>query len=216
MEIRIYIVDSCAIIRDGIKILLENQEGLTVVGSSVHKHNIIQKLADLHPDIVILNLSGQITSWVDTIRMIGQTYPAVKVIVIIAQIANEEVISLLRAGVSGCILAEFSSKEIIDATHSVYGGRRYLTKKISEKLIEGYIKKNEAFLSNNPLFNLSIREKEVLQLVAEGKTSAQVATILCISVRTVNTYRYRVMKKLNIVDLLGLVKFAIQNGLTPP
>jgi DNA-binding NarL/FixJ family response regulator len=216
MQIKIYIVDDCAIIRDGMKILLENKEGLTVVGNSQHKHDITQQLAELSPDIVIFNFSDRAKNWVDVIKAIRKGFPTIRVIIISMQMTNIEAISLLRAGVSGCILAEFASKEVVNAIYAVNSGRRYLTRKISQKLVEDYIKKNRTILFNNPLFDLSIREKEVLQLVVEGKTSAEVADILCISVRTVNTYRYRVMEKLGINDITGLVRFAIQNGLTPP
>jgi DNA-binding NarL/FixJ family response regulator len=216
MNIKVYLIDDCTIIRDGMKILLESKEGLIVVGNSTHGNDILQQLAEHCPDVVILNISGQFRSGVETIKAIRKNCPAIQIIIIAMQTTNEEVISLLRVGVTGCILAEYVSRDVMQAINAVNSGHRYLSKKISEKLVEDYINKANSMTQNSPLFDLSIREKEVLQLVVEGKTSADIAAILCISIRTVNTYRYRIMEKLKIDDLPGLVRFAIQNGLTPP
>ncbi|MCX5807685.1 MAG: response regulator transcription factor [Proteobacteria bacterium] len=216
MDIKVYLIDDCTIIRDGMKILLESKEGLIVVGNSTHGNDILQQLAEHCPDVVILNISGQFRSGIETIRAIRKNCPTIQIIIIAMQTTNEEVISLLRVGVAGCILAEYVSRDVMNAICAVNSGHRYLSKRISEKLVEDYINKANSMTQNSPLFDLSIREKEVLQLVVEGKTSADIAAILCISIRTVNTYRYRIMEKLNINDLPGLVRFAIQNGLTPP
>jgi DNA-binding NarL/FixJ family response regulator len=216
MEIKIYIVDDYVIVRDGMKILLESKEDLTVVGNSIHKDDIIKQLAEHSPDIVILNISGRLKSGMDTIKAIRKNCPTIQIIIIVNQISKEEVMNLLRIGVAGCVLAESVSGDIVKAVYAVHNGRRYLVRKISNKLVEDYINRAKPLLYDNPLFSLSIREKEVLQLVVEGKTGAEIAGILCISLRTVNTYRYRLMEKLEINDLPGLVRFAIQNGLTPP
>jgi DNA-binding NarL/FixJ family response regulator len=114
------------------------------------------------------------------------------------------------------VLAESAGSEIASAIRAVYRReRRYLSQKLTASLVSDCLGKSKISLSNSPLSRLSVHEREVFQLVAEGKTSKEIAEILSLSAKTINTYRYRIMEKLGISDIPGLVRFAIQNGLTP-
>jgi RNA polymerase sigma factor (sigma-70 family) len=120
----------------------------------------------------------------------------------------------LQAGARGYLLKESAGIEVVNAVRAVYAGHRYLSQKISDSLIDDYVRQRQAAEAKSPLARLSPREREVLQLVVEGKSSAEIADTLSLSVKTVETYRTRLMHKLGVSDLPALVKFAIQHGLT--
>jgi len=126
------------------------------------------------------------------------------------------IVRALQAGADGYLLKESARTEIIRAVHAVYAGRRYLSQKIADQTIDDYLYQRKPGQTADPLAQLSAREHEVLQLVVEGKASAEIANLLCLSPNSVKTYRSRLMQKLNLNDLPSLVKFAIQHGLTPP
>jgi DNA-binding NarL/FixJ family response regulator len=121
----------------------------------------------------------------------------------------------LQAGARGYLLKESAGADVVDAVRAVHAGRRYLSQKITDKVLDDYVLQQEALKAQSPLERLSPREREVLQLVVEGRSSAEIADILYLSPKTVETYRSRLMHKLGINDLPNLVKFAIQHGLTP-
>ena len=129
--------------------------------------------------------------------------------------STKHILWSLQAGAMGYLLKGSASSEVITAIRAVSAGRRYLSHKVAEQIGQDQLHHLETKEVDNPLAPLSPREREVLQLVVEGKSSAEIAKLLYLSVKTVETYRYRLMQKLNINDLPGLVKFAIQNGLTP-
>jgi len=126
--------------------------------------------------------------------------------------STEPIIRSLKAGASGYLLKESAGRELVQAIYTVYEGKRYLSSKVSDQMLCAYLDKEEGL--KDPLSTLSQREREVLQLVVEGKTSAEIAEMLFLSIKTVKTYRSRLMLKLGIKDIPSLIKFAIQQGLT--
>jgi len=120
----------------------------------------------------------------------------------------------LKAGARGYLLKESAGVEVVNAVNVVYNGGRYLSQKISDRVVEGYLDRHDANEAEDSLERLSPRELEILQLVAEGRSSADIASIIFLSPKTVETYRSRLMQKLNVTDIPGLVKFAIRHGLT--
>jgi len=127
---------------------------------------------------------------------------------------NEHIFRGFQAGARGYLLKESAGVEVVNAVRAVHAGRRYLSQRISDKVIDDYVRQREAAEAKSPLARLSPREREILQLIVEGKTSAEIAGILFLSPKTVETYRSRLKQKLGISDVPGLVKFAIQHGLT--
>ena len=128
--------------------------------------------------------------------------------------STEHISQALRAGAKGYLLKEAAGKEVVQAIRAAHAGNRYLSCHITERVIEDYVRKSESVSEVSPLERLSSREREILQLVVEGKANPEIANLLCLSVKTVETYRSRFMEKLDIRDLPSLVKFAIQQGLT--
>jgi DNA-binding NarL/FixJ family response regulator len=151
---------------------------------------------------------------IDATRRIREVCPSTKVIILSMHASNEHVYQALRAGASGYLMKESAGSEVVHAVRAVYSGRRYLSREITETVIDNYMVSREIPPTQSPLVRLSSREREVLQLVVEGKSSAEIARTLSLSAKTVETYRSRIMEKLNIGNIPGLVKFAIKHGLT--
>lgn len=151
---------------------------------------------------------------IDATHQICEVSPCTQVIILSMYSTNEHVFRALQSGVRGYLLKETAGVEVVDAVRVVSAGRRYLSEKISEKVINEYVYQREKVGARSPLELLSSREREVLQLVVEGKSNAKIAESLCLSPKTVETYRSRMMRKLGISDMPSLVKFAIQHGLT--
>jgi len=151
---------------------------------------------------------------IEATRLILEAYPSVKVIILSMHSDAEHIFWSLRAGVQGYVLKKSAGQEVVDAIRSVYAGHRYISQSIAETVIDEYIRISQDTSPRSPLEKLSSREKEVLQLVVEDKSTAEIAEILYLSPKTVHTYRSRLMKKLGMHSVSGLVKFAIQHGLT--
>jgi len=128
------------------------------------------------------------------------------------QSSSESILRSLKAGASGYLLKESAGRELITAIHAVHAGQRYLSQKVSDRMVGAYLEQTKGI--QDPVSVLSQREREVLQLVVEGRTSAEIAEKLFLSVKTIETYRSRLMQKLGIKDIPSLIKFAIQHGLT--
>ncbi len=213
MSITIFLADDHAVVRDGLRFLLEAQADLKVVGDAPNGREAVHQVANLCPDIVIIDIAMPELNGIEATRQIHDICPNTRSIILSMYATDEHVLRALQAGAYGYILKESAGVEVINAVRTVYNGRRYLSQKISEKVIDSYIRQQHIGLVETPLARLSPREQEILQLVVEGKSSAEIAEILSLSPNTVDTYRSRLMQKLGINDLPGLVKFAIQHGL---
>jgi DNA-binding NarL/FixJ family response regulator len=160
-------------------------------------------------DLAMPELNG-----VEATRQIHENCPATKVIILSMHSSSEHIFQALKAGAHGYLLKESAGMEVISAIRVVHSGKRYLSEKIGGQMIDEYIHNREIVETGSPLSKLSSREREILQLVVEGKSSADIAQTLFLSPKTVDTYRSRLMQKLGINDLPGLTKFAIQHGIT--
>lgn len=169
----------------------------------------------LHPDVVVMDITMPELNGIDATLQISQICPSSQVIILSMHSTAEHIHRALHAGARGYILKESAGIEVVNAVRIVKAGHHYLSQKIMDNLIGDYINKSQSFDPLEPLNSLSAREREVLQFVVEGKQSAEIAQILSISVKTVETYRSRMMAKLGINDIPSLVKFAVQHGLTP-
>ncbi|GLI33236.1 response regulator [Desulforhabdus amnigena] len=214
MPIRVFLADDHAVVRDGLRFLLEVEGDISVVGDASNGRQTVQQVMELHPDVVIMDIAMPDLNGIEATKQVSQNCPEVLVIILSVYATSEHIFRALQAGAQGYLLKESAGKEVVKAVRAVYSGRRYLSRKIEDTLIEDYVLQRQAS-SKSPLERLSAREREVLQLVVEGNSSAVIAEILNLSVKSVETYRSRLMQKLGINDLPGLVKFAIQHGLTP-
>ena len=215
MSITVFLADDHAVVRDGLRALLEAQPDIRVIGDAADGRETVRRVAQFCPDVAILDIAMPELNGIEAAREIGRVCPATQLIILSMHSTTEHIVRALQAGVRGYLLKESAGIEVVNAVRAVHAGQRYLSPKISDKIVDDYVRQRQAAQAPDPLAHLSSREREVLQLVAEGKSSAEIADILSLSLKTVETYRSRLMHKLDISDLPGLVRFAIQHGLTP-
>jgi DNA-binding NarL/FixJ family response regulator len=163
----------------------------------------------LRPDIAIMDINMPNRNGIEATQLLHAAVPATKVIVLSMHATSEHIFRALQAGARGYLLKDSAGAEVVAAVRSVHAGKRYLSAKIAEAVLDDYVRKGKA---TGPLEALSAREREILQLVAEGKTSVEMGSMLCLSPKTVETYRSRLMHKIGVGDVPGLVKFAILHG----
>ncbi len=213
MTISVFLADDHAVVRDGLKTLLEIEERINVVGTASDGRDALRQVNKIHPDVVIMDISMPQLNGIDATRQIIEASPDTRVIMLSMHATKEHIQRALQAGAKGYLLKDSAGAEVVAAVRSVYKGSRYLSQPVSEILIDDYLNGNQADPSSDPLDQLSTREREILQLVVEGNSSAKIADTLCLSPKTVETYRSRIMTKINVKDMPGLVKFAIRNGI---
>ncbi len=211
MTISVYIADDHAVVTDGLRALIEAEPDIEVVGHANSGRTAVREIGGLKPDVAILDIAMPDLNGIEATQLIHERYPAIRIIVLSMHADAEHVFRALRAGARGYVLKAAAGSEVIDALRMVHAGRRYLSQRVAETVVEDYIGEHPA---TSPLDGLSSRERQVLQLFAEGKSIAAIAEILALSPRTVETYRSRLMQKLGIANLTELVKFSIQHGVT--
>jgi len=214
MKPTILIADDHAIVRDGLQALLDSQSDYKVIGTAATGREAVRLVREIKPDLVIMDISMPELNGLEATEQIIQISPKTRVIILSMHSGPEHIFRALKGGARGYLIKESAGKELFQAIKAVLAGRRYLSQKIDDILIDDYIRNREPADQKKPLGRLTSREKEILQLVVEGKSSREIAEILYLSPKTVETYRSRLMDKLEIRDLPGLVKFAIQEGIT--
>jgi len=215
MSITVFLADDHAVVCDGLRVLLEAQPDIRVIGDAANGRETVRQVARLCPDVVVMDIAMPEMNGIEAAREIGQVCLSTQVIILSMHSTTEHIFRALQAGARGYLLKESAGIEVVNAVRAVHAGHRYLSQRISDRLIDDYVRQRQDAEARGPLARLSPREREVLQLVVEGKSSAEIAGILSLSLKTVETYRSRLMRKLGISDLPALVKFAIQHGLTP-
>lgn len=209
MPIRVLLADDHTVVRQGLRVLLE-REGFSVVAEAADGHEAI-KLCDANrPDVAVLDLAMPLLNGIDAAREITKPGSRIKVILLTMHTEDHLVLESLRAGVTGYVLKTRASDELVQAIRAVSRGEMYLTGAISETVVKAYLSKDDLPNSGR---SISDRERQVLQLVAEGKTTKEIASLLGISVKTAESHRSNIMEKLDIHDTAGLVRYAIRNGL---
>jgi DNA-binding NarL/FixJ family response regulator len=211
MAIRVFLADDHGILREGLHFLLDAHADLTVVGEAGNGREAVQQISRLRPDVVVMDIAMPELNGIEATHQIREACPAARVVILSMHSMAEHVVRAFQAGATGYLLKESIGRDLVEAIQTVYSGQRYLSPKITEVSLEAYTNAQ----IQSPLERLSAREREVLQLVVEGKSSADIGVILTLSPKTVETYRVRLMRKLNIHDLPSLIRFAIQHGLTP-
>lgn len=207
--IKVFLVDDHAILRDGLRMMLETQPDIRVVGEAADGREAVRRVPDLDPHVVIVDIGMPELNGVEAIAQIRSRCPDTRFVVLSMHASQEYVTRALQAGALGYVLKESTAADVIAAVRAAYAGNRFLSAKIA------LLRTLDLNLQlARPLESLSEREREVLQLIVEGNSSAEIAGALGLSPKTVETYRSRLMHKLDIRDLPGLVKFAILHGLT--
>ena len=214
MTISVFLADDHAVMRDGLRAMLETQHDIRVVGEATNGRDAARGVSQLRPDVVVMDIGMPELNGIEATQQICARCPSARVIILSMHSTNEYIRRALAAGARGYLLKESAGTEVVQAVRTVHGGSRYLSARVSEQILDEYPQPREAASAADPLALLSPREREVLQLVVEGKTSAEIAQLIFLSPKTVETYRSRLMTKLGVADLPGLVKFALQHGVT--
>jgi len=214
MTIEVFLADDHAVVRDGLRFLLEVENDIKVVGTAANGRDAVRQVQKLTPHVVVMDIAMPELNGIEATAQICESCPSTRVVILSMHHTNEHVFQAFRVGALGYILKESAGSEVVDAVHTVHAGRRYLSRRIEEVVFEDYLHQRQTAPPKSPLEKLSAREREILQLVAEGKSSAGIAEILFISPKTVETYRSRLMQKIGVGDIPSLVKFAIVHGLT--
>ncbi len=214
MKISVLLADDHQVMRDGLRTLLQTQPDIRVIGESGDGRETVRLAELLRPNIVLLDIAMPWLNGIEAARRIRSACPDVRVVVLSMYSTNEHVCRALHAGAAGFLLKECAGQEVIEAIRAVKAGRRFLSAKLPAAEIDAALRVRVRGKKVSPVERLSPREREVLQLVVEGKSSAAIAKLVFLSPKTVETYRSRLMKKLGVRDLAGLIKYAVANGLT--
>ena len=215
MSITVLIADDHAVVRDGLRSLLEAQPDIEVVGDAANGREAVELVAKLRPDVAIVDITMPELNGIDATYQMRQISPSTEIVILSMHANKSHVGRALQAGAHGYLIKESAGIEVVEAVRTISAGHRYLSQTVSDAVIDDYVAQRNASEHRSSLESLSVREREVLQLVVEGKTSAEIATVLNLSPKTVESYRSRLMQKLDIGDLPSLVKYAIRQGLTP-
>jgi DNA-binding NarL/FixJ family response regulator len=210
MPPRILLADDHLIVRQGLRALLE-RDGLEVIGEAADGHEAVRLAGDLHPDVAILDFAMPLLNGLDAAKEVRRLSPATRMILLTVHTEDQYVLEALQAGVSGYVVKTQAAADLVRAIHEVCRNAVYLSPAVSRAIVDAYLGKAAL-----PAEVLSSRERQVLQLVAEGKTTKEIAVLLGVSVKTADSHRTRIMRKLEIHDTAGLVRYAIRRGLIRP
>lgn len=210
--LRIVLAEDHTLVRAGLRTLLQQLHRVTVVGEAADGREAVA-LARIHqPDVILMDISMPGLNGIDATRQVKRELPDVRVVILSMHSSEEHVMQALRAGASGYLLKESAPLELELALQAVGSGETYLSPPISRQVIEGYMQR-VGDTTQDALATLSARQREILQLVAEGNSSKEIARRLDLSVKTIETHRAQLMDRLQIRDVAGLVRFAIRTGL---
>lgn len=209
--LNVLLAEDHAIVREGLRALLEEQGKYSVVGLAEDGMEAVSLAQKLHPDIVVMDISMPNLNGLEATRRIREIARTPEVIILSQHSRREYVVQAVISGAKGYLLKDSMMDELAFAIESVSRGEIYLSKLFNHEDIMDSVRRREPIIS--PMERLTPREKEVLQLVAEGNTNRQIASILTISTKTVEKHRFNLMEKLEIRDLAGLVRFAISEGM---
>jgi two-component system response regulator NreC len=213
-KIRVLLADDHTIVRQGLRALLDSQEDIEVVGEAEDGRQAFEKTKELIPDIVVIDITMPNLNGIEATRQIKKLNPEIKVLVLTVHDNEEYIHQILQAGASGYLLKESAVTDLVSAINAVKKGGIFLSPAISKVVVKDYIRHaGEGTGDFDSLNILTNREREVLQLIAEGHTNREVAHLLKLSVKTVDVHRSHIMEKLNIHDVTGLVKYSIRKGL---
>jgi DNA-binding NarL/FixJ family response regulator len=209
--VSILLVDDHAVLRDGVRMVLETQPGFQVVGTTKNGRDAVQLAKELKPNIAVLDIAMPAMNGLEATRHILECCPDTRVVILSMHEGEEYLREALRAGASGYVLKRAAAQELVGAIQTVCRGESYLDPALTRTLISDYVRQVER--GDEAPDSLTDRELEVLTLVAEGFTNRQIALKLKISIKTVQTHRANLMDKLNLHDRTELVRYAIRRGL---
>ena len=215
-KIRILIADDHTIVRQGLSRLLEEQPDLKVVGEATDGQKTVEQALDLKPDVLIMDIAMPRMNGIEAAKRIRKLLPKTKILILSMYSHEHYIHQLMEAGVSGYLLKDDSGRDIIKAIHAALKDETSLNPAISKVLVESYRSPGKGISRSDRYGQLTNREREVLQLIAEGHSTRQIADMLFVSISTIKSHRAHLMEKLNIDSSVKLIHFAIQLGLVDP
>jgi two-component system response regulator NreC len=207
-RIRILLADDHAVVRQGFKMILSAQTDMEIVGEAGNGREAVEQAEQLRPDIVVMDVAMPELNGIEATRRLAASMPHTRVIALSMHKDSVYVREILRAGARGYLLKDSGAGDLVSAIRAVASGESYLSPAVSNAVLDDYRKH-----VTNPIDLLTSREREVLQMLAEGKTNKEIAVVLNLSVYTVDAHRGRIMEKLNVHSINELVRFAVRNGL---
>jgi DNA-binding NarL/FixJ family response regulator len=213
MALEVFIAEDHNLVRSGIRALLDAAPDLKVVGEAANGRQAVEMVRQLRPGLVLMDVAMPELNGIEAARQVLADNAQARVIMLSMHEDRHYVFESLKAGATGYVLKSAAFQDLIAAIATVMSGKNYISPALSDTVMNDYIRRAQGDEENTELGRLSGREREVLQLIAEGNSSAEVAQVLHISVRTVDTHRHNIMNKLEIHSIAGLTKFAIRHGL---
>lgn len=212
-KIKVLTVDDHTLVRDGIRALLALVADVEVVGEAANGKEALEKVRELVPDVVLMDLSMPIMSGLEATRRIRKEFPRIKVLALTQYDDREYVLPAIEAGASGFISKSAASSDLTTGIRSVYRGDSFLSPSVARVVVQDYQRAGNTKKSNDPYDELTDREREILKLLAEGSTTQEIAAILIISPKTVEGHRTNLMAKLSLHNRVELVKYALRKGI---
>ncbi len=209
---RVLIAEDHNLLREGLISMLESDSSIEVLGGVDNGLDAVRQAVALKPDLVLMDINMPVMNGTEALMDIKKREPGIKVMMLTAHKAEEYVRDCLSAGANGYVLKHATREELLGAIHSVLAGKSYLSVEVSEQIVKGYMDGNNVCKLSD-WETLAKREREVLKLVAEGNTNKNIATIMCISVKTVEKHRSNLMRKLGLHNSAALTAYAIEKGL---
>jgi two-component system, NarL family, response regulator NreC len=209
-KLRILLADDHALVRSGIRALLEAQPDIEVVAEADDGREAIRLARDLYPDIAIIDIAMPELNGIDTLRQIFDVCPNIKVLACSMYSDLPYIVQSLRLGACGYLMKNSAKDDLIRAVQAAKAGKCFLSLDAATQLIEGFVRKVD---SEDTKDSLTSREREILQLIAEGKSNKEIASKLNLSLKTIETHRTNLMRKLQVKEVTGLVQYAIRKGL---
>lgn len=216
MPIRILIADDHTIVRQGLARLLEDQPGFQVVGEAFDGRMAIEKAAALKPDVVVMDIGMPLLNGIEAARRIRRQHPDIKILILSMYSQEHYVHELLETGISGYLLKESSGRDIIQAIQAAMKGETFLSPSISRVLVDSYLSLRKSSPKEERFNQLSNREREIFQMIAEGHSAKSIAQLLCVSLSTVKTHRRKIMEKLEVKNTAQMIHLAVSLGLVEP
>lgn len=210
--IRVLLADDHPVLREGLQALLGRDPSIRVVAQAADGREAVRAALAFEVDVVVMDISMPGLDGIEAAREIVRRRPDAKIVVLSMHASPEHVWRALQAGAGAYVVKDSAAREVIDAVHAVHAGRRYLGPRIADAVVDGWL---HPARSRGPIEALSRRERQILELVAQGRSSASIARTLSLSPKTVDTYRSRVMHKLDVRNVAGLVRVAIACGVIP-
>ncbi len=211
MKIRILLADDHEMVRKGFRALLEKQSDCEVIGEATDGRETVKMAQELNPDVVVMDISMPNLSGIEATRQIKTHNPSIKILALSVHSRGSVVGQIIQAGASGYLPKSSSVKEFQKAIHTIMRNRTYISPKLMDSMVEYF--QEEPAPNRISAENLTPREREVLKLIADGKTTKEISAGLCVSEKTVESHRYQIMHKLGAHNLAELIKFAVQEGI---